>query len=235
MNKLWLIFSSVALVTALMMGLSVHDKGEKVQFAEEERSTVIRDHLPEKFNDIREQMTSLPDFRSAVTIRNWHNAQESAKAMHEDSEGAFKKEWGVFLASEANNRDIDPFIVYELLRVETGGKFDPEMTGPETSYGHAYGLAQFMTNTAPWIADMAGVEYDEDLLFDPYYSMLLSVEYLDFLYDRYDNWNYALTAYHRGIYGMENYVSENGHAKSWYAVEIQKMADDTGSLVSVNQ
>lgn len=235
MKKLWLIYSSIAFVTVLLMGLSTLENESDVQIAEKDRTTEDRDQLPDRFNTIREKTTTIPDYESSVTVGEWQNSKEAANAMYNDSDGAFKEEWGLFLASEAANRDIDPFLVYELLRVETGGEFDPEMTGPQTSYGHAYGLAQFMTNTAPWIAEMASVEYDEDLLFDPYYSMLLSVEYLDFLHDRYDDWDYALTAYHRGIYGMENYVSRNGHANSWYAEEIQEMADKSGQLVTSNQ
>lgn len=234
-NKLWLIFSSVAAVTALLMGLSSQDDTTDMKMADLEKNTINRDVIHQSFDDIVEARDTLPDYKSNVTLTNWRAADEMAEAMYEDSEGAFQKEWGLFLASEALHRDIDPFLVYELLRVETGDRFDPEMVGPQTRYGRAYGIAQFMTNTAPWIAEMAGIEYDEEKLFDPYYSMFLSVEYLDFLYDRYDDWNHALTAYHRGIYGMETYVNQNGHAKSWYAVEIQENADHTGTLVTYNQ
>jgi len=45
---------------------------------------------------------------------------------------------------------------------------------------------------------------------------------LDFLYTQYGNWDQTLTAYHRGIAGLENYMEENGHAKSMYATEILK-------------
>ena len=35
--------------------------------------------------------------------------------------------------------------------------------------------------------DMAGLEYQDELLFDPLYSIQLSIEYLSFLIDRYDD------------------------------------------------
>src|SRR5699024_6203131 len=94
------------------------------------------------------------------------------------------------------------------------------LIGPKTKYGRAYGLGQFMKNTAPWIADMSDVEYDDDLLFDPYYSIHLTYVYLDFLHEQYDNWHQALTAYHRGINGLDKYMEKNGQAKSEYATEI---------------
>lgn len=161
----------------------------------------------------------------AANYNTWVRSNELAEQLYEDSEGKFKKEWGLFLGEIAQQRDVDPFIVYELLRTETGGRFDPNAVGPETRYGHAYGMGQFMKNTAPWIAEMAGLPYEEELLFDPLYSIQLSVEYLSYLYSKYENWDHALTAYHRGMYGLEKYIAENGHAESWYAVEIQENAE----------
>lgn len=176
-----------------------------------ERMTSYIDHLTEDYE--------------VDGYENWQEAKRIASYMYQDSEGLFEHKWGTFLALEAEKRDMDPFLVYELLKVETGGKFDPELEGPETQYGQAYGLAQFMKNTGPWIADMADLPYEHEKLFDPHYSIQLAIVYLDFLYGKYDDWDHALTAYHRGIYGLEQYIEENGDALSWYAVEIQENAE----------
>ncbi|HEX7064298.1 MAG TPA: lytic transglycosylase domain-containing protein [Bacillales bacterium] len=155
----------------------------------------------------------------------WINAQQTAARFYQTSNHQFKKKWGLFLVMEARERGVDPDIVFELLKVETGGTFDTHLIGPETKYGRAYGMAQFMTNTAPWIAKMADMPYNKDKLFDPYYSIELAITYLDFLYEEYGNWNKALTAYNRGIYGMKNYVQEHGDSKSSYAVTIRRQAE----------
>ncbi|MGA9289885.1 MAG: lytic transglycosylase domain-containing protein [Anaerobacillus sp.] len=160
----------------------------------------------------------------SISVENWKEAKAYSEEFYTDSDGKFSKKWGLFLSYQSMKADIDPAIAYELLKVETGNTFDPELIGPETKYGHAYGMAQFMTNTAPWIADMAGVDYSEEKLFDPYFSMTLSVTYLDYLYDKYENWDEALTAYNRGIGGLETYVSEEGTPKSGYSEKIQEMA-----------
>ncbi|SEN55481.1 Transglycosylase SLT domain-containing protein [Amphibacillus marinus] len=164
----------------------------------------------------------------------WASIEELAKTMVDDSEGRFKKTWAIYLANEATQYDLDPFIVYELLKVETGHTFDPELVGPDTIYGNAYGMSQFMKNTAPWIAEMAGLPYEDDLLFDPYYSMQLAIVYLDFLYHKYDNWDEALTAYNRGMTGMENYKAANGSARSQYADQILRRAERYDSIAMVN-
>ncbi|WP_408006796.1 lytic transglycosylase domain-containing protein [Pseudalkalibacillus sp. A8] len=154
-------------------------------------------------------------------------SRKLAKQFAKESDGRFKEEWGRFLVRESIKKDIDPYIVYELLRIETGNQFDPKAVGPQTKYGRAYGMAQFMENTAPWISEMAGLEYkSKEQLFDPYYSIQLAIVYLDYLDAKYDDWDKALTAYHRGIYGMEKYLQEKGHANSWYAEEIQQKAKE---------
>ncbi|TLS39432.1 lytic transglycosylase domain-containing protein [Pseudalkalibacillus caeni] len=158
--------------------------------------------------------------------QTWMEAGTYAEDFYNDSNRRFKKDWGRFLAKQAMEQEIDPYIVYELLKVETGNTFDPNLVGPETKYGHAYGMGQFMKNTAPWIAKMAGVEYKEEKLFDPYYSILLSVTYLDYLHQKYKNWDKALTAYHRGMGGLQEFIKDNGHANSWYSEEITTRAKE---------
>lgn len=164
----------------------------------------------------------------------WSELEETAERFTDDSDGRFKKTWGLYLANESKRYDIDPYLIYELLKVETGGTFDPTLIGPETQYGHAYGMSQFMKNTAPWIADMAGLPYSKELLFDPYYSIQIAVVYLDFLYHKYDNWDEALTAYHRGMTGMEIYKQANGTARSDYAKQIQTRAEAHRLVVRAN-
>lgn len=158
------------------------------------------------------------------TYEDWIQSNELAIRFYNDSDGQFQKDWAQFLINYAEEKEVDPYIVYELIKVESGNTFDPELVGPDTKYGRAYGLTQFMTNTAPWIAEMEGLDYSKDKLFNPYYSIQLAIIYLDFLYDRYGNWNEALTAYHRGIGGLDKYMRENGDAKSWYATKIQQKA-----------
>ncbi|WLD92096.1 lytic transglycosylase domain-containing protein [Alkalihalobacillus sp. AL-G] len=171
-------------------------------------------------------------------IANGYEVLKKSKVLSDQfekqSNGRFKKAWGKFLVRESVRKGIDPYIVYELLRVETGNTFDPNIVGPETKYGRAYGMAQFMKNTAPWIAEMADLPYSEEKLFDPYYSIQLAIVYLDYLHAKYKDWDKVLTAYNRGMYGMETYIQEKGHAKSWYAKEIREKAKEQEMIAVAN-
>ncbi|TMW73830.1 lytic transglycosylase domain-containing protein [Alteribacter natronophilus] len=221
---------AVVSVTLTLQNMKLKEQTAELEQAKKEQKQ--EQLLEEKSESMKEYIDHLPEGYEVAGYDAWQEAEKAAEHMYEDSDGRFEEEWAMFLALEAQKKDIDPFLVYELIRVETGDTFDPETVGPETQYGHAYGLAQFMKNTGPWIADMADLSYEDELLFDPYYSIQLSVVYLDFLYSRYGDWDQALTAYHRGIYGMENYVEENGDARSWYAVEIQENAENTGNMTA---
>lgn len=180
--------------------------------------------------DVNDRIRDIKDIEFVVS----KNIERLANLMVEDSNHRFKKNWATFLIKEAYQYEIDPLIVYELLKVETGHTFSPDTIGPPTIYGYAYGMSQFMENTAPWIADMAGLPYEKQMLFDPYYSMTLAVVYLDYLYDRYENWDEALTAYHRGMTGMKNYKDRNGTARSYYAELIQDNADSHQLIAFLN-
>lgn len=210
---------------------TLKEKNDTLQ-AEKKQLAAINAQLEMEKSYINTQKMS--NNNKEVSFKKWTQLDKVAERMVTESEGNFNKSWALYLVREAEKYQIDPYLVYELLKVETGGTFDPELVGPETKYGRAYGMAQFMKNTAPWIAEMGGLPYDDELLFDPYYSMQLSLIYLDYLHHKYGNWNEALTAYHRGVGGLETYISNNGHAKSWYAEEIQANAKTHESYAVVN-
>ncbi|QKS70885.1 transglycosylase SLT domain-containing protein [Paenalkalicoccus suaedae] len=223
-------FLTMLTVTAVMGALSLvlgngymetQKEIERLEVAKAEERPEIDPYVLE----LDEHIDKLPDGYIVSGNVNFQEAKVLADALYEESDGNFKYDWGLLLSLEAQKRDIDPHVVYELLRVETGDTFDPSLVGPETRYGHAYGMAQFMKNTGPWVAEMAELPYKHEYLFDPHYAIQLSVTYLEYLYGEYGDWDHALTAYHRGMGGLNQYIRENGHARSWYAEEIQEKAE----------
>ncbi|REJ10601.1 transglycosylase SLT domain-containing protein [Halobacillus trueperi] len=238
-KPLWTTGIALLLVVAAFFTINQWNQKQEKALADQKQELKNKN---EKLSKEIERLQSTNDYLkeqpSAAEEKNgyhtWPEIEKKADRLVKESDGNFKKSWAMYLVKEAERYKINPFLVYELLKVETGGTFDPELVGPETKYGHAYGMSQFMKNTAPWIADMAGLPYEEELLFDPYYSMQLSLVYLDFLQNKYDNWDEALTAYHRGMGGLKEYKEENGHAESWYAKEIQEKAEGHTTVVLAN-
>jgi soluble lytic murein transglycosylase-like protein len=230
-----IIFSLLVVITVQQVKtMKVEEKlvqaNEKVQSLSIENENLIYEH---EMLIVERDMSLMKSYMEVKAEDNnaslngymtWMEHQDISEQFYVESKGKFKKTWGLFLAQEASRYNVDPYIVYELIKVESGYTFDPNLVGPKTKYGHAYGMTQFMKNTAPWIANMADLPYEDEMLFDPLYSIQLAIVYLDFLHNRYGNWDKALTAYNRGIYGLEAYIQSNGHAKSSYAVKIQNGA-----------
>lgn len=141
------------------------------------------------------------------------------------------------LMAYAQERKVDFQLVYHLLKIETGGTFNHDLVGPPTPYGRAYGIGQFMENTAPWVARMADLPYHgrEDL-YDPVYSIKLTITYLHYLnyggagHEGYHNWHAALTAYNRGMQGLINFEQQTGSVQSTYSTRI--MENDAATRVS---
>lgn len=133
------------------------------------------------------------------------------------------------LIKEANRHDIPVEILIKLLKTESN--FNKDTVGPLTAYGHAYGIAQFMENTAPWIAEMADLDYDKEYLFDPLYSITLAATYLNYLqygdehtHAGFHDWHATLTAYNRGIGGFKTYVRDHQTTVSRFSNTIIKQA-----------
>lgn len=134
------------------------------------------------------------------------------------------------LIKEANRHDIPVEILIKLLKIESN--FNNELVGPATKYGHAYGIAQFMKNTAPWIANMADMEYEFKKLFDTHYSITLAATYLHYLqygdgggHEGYQDWHTSLTAYNRGMGGLRTYQRRYQTTISTYSETILSEAE----------
>ncbi|GGM31418.1 hypothetical protein GCM10011351_16950 [Paraliobacillus quinghaiensis] len=232
MKKTIGIYCGLISLVAIIFIISFKDYQTKIDILNQEKQELQQEN--KKLQATAAYKGNQSNEEESVNYHTFSDLESKAENFLSDSDGAFKKSWGIYLANEAKKYEIDPYLVYELLKVETGNTFDPNLVGPKTKYGHAYGMSQFMKNTAPWIADMADLPYDEELLFDPYYSIQLSVVYLDFLHNQYNNWDEALTAYHRGMSGMEAYKKSNGTAESQYAMLIQNRAKEHRTVAYAN-
>ena len=100
----------------------------------------------------------------------------------------------------------------------------------------ASGLMQLMPATAKWCADVLGVEYEEEMLFDAKYNIRLGTFYLKYLYEKFGDERLALAAYNAGEGNVmkwldaglkefpfketANYVERVANAKYVYAVRL---------------
>lgn len=118
---------------------------------------------------------------------------------------------------ESKKYDLNPLIMLELIKTESN--FNPKAW----SHKDAMGLCQIRPVTAKAVAEKMGLEYRPELLLDAEYSIKLGTYHLAELVDLFDqDYHKALTAYNRGIKGMQDYTKRTGSPVSSYSKKIRE-------------
>lgn len=93
-------------------------------------------------------------------------------------------------------------ILYAVIYTESSFKADV------VSSANAVGLMQLLPDTASWLCEREGAEYDESMLVDPKFNITYGTRYLKILYDKYENWDAAHAAYHAGFSRVDKWLEE---------------------------
>lgn len=118
---------------------------------------------------------------------------------------------------ESELQGISPLIMLELIKTESN--FQPGAL----SRDGARGLCQLRPITAKEVAQELGLEYRTELLLEADYSIKLGTYYLAKLVKLYNHdYHRALTAYNRGIRGMDEYIKRTGTPVSGYSSRIRE-------------
>lgn len=111
-------------------------------------------------------------------------------------------EYSETIVEEADQYDIDPLLVCAMVKSESN--FDPNA---ESAVG-AKGLMQLMPDTASWLAEKNGIEYDEAMLYDADYNIRMGCLYLSTLLEHWDgNVVEAVASYNGGHGNVDKWVS----------------------------
>ena len=97
---------------------------------------------------------------------------------------------------------VEEYIIYSVIKVESGFNKDA------ISSKGACGLMQLMPDTHRWLAKTRQ-EVAKDI-FDPSENIKYGTFYLKLLYERYENWTYALCAYNAGMGNVDKWLKEEG-------------------------
>jgi soluble lytic murein transglycosylase-like protein len=116
--------------------------------------------------------------------------------------------------------DIPFELAFEVARLESN--FNPGLTNyNEWNDTHDRGLFQLNDNTSPWLAKKVGINnFNYEMAYNPELNTNMGLWYLSYLYGRYNNWHDTLTAYNRGINGLEKFKERTGSSRSTYSRRI---------------
>ncbi len=127
----------------------------------------------------------------------------------------YPRPFGELIESEAQAHDIDPLLMFSLIRQES--LFEEGAR----SYAAAQGLAQIIPDTAVWVAEQMGYpNFSNDLIYRPYINVKFGAFYLDWVRDYLDgNLIHALVGYNAGP-GNADYWREISGPDDTLFVEI---------------
>lgn len=111
-------------------------------------------------------------------------------------------EYGDIIEEVAYREGIAEHILYAVIFTESSFQKDA------VSSAGAVGLMQMLPETAKWLCDRERVEFSEEMLTDPEFSITYGARYLMILYDRYGNWDAAHAAYHAGFSRVDSWLEE---------------------------
>lgn len=97
---------------------------------------------------------------------------------------------------------VQDYILYAVMFTES------EFAATAVSSVGAVGLMQLLPDTARWLCDREGVEFDEEMLLDPEFNVRYGARYLKILYDRYSDWDKAHAAYHAGFSRVDSWIEQ---------------------------
>lgn len=133
----------------------------------------------------------------------------------------YPTEYSEIVEKVALEEGVAEHILYAVIYIESSFIADAK-----SNLG-AVGLMQLLPETAQWLCEREGVEYKEELLVDPEFSVRYGAKFLKILYDRYENWDAAHAAYHAGFGRVDSWLEEGiAHYEDGQLVDIPIEATD---------
>ena len=112
-----------------------------------------------------------------------------------------KYEEYVYKYSEKLN--IDPMLTFAIIKTESNFNEKAE------SKSGAIGLMQLMENTAKEQARKLKMEYNKEMLYEPYINLKLGLNYFNSLLDYYNqNYILAFASYNAGLRNVQKWIEE---------------------------
>ena len=114
----------------------------------------------------------------------------------------YPKKYTYEVEKYAKEYGVEENLIYAVIKAESN--FD-ELA---VSRKNAKGLMQLMYDTAKDVAQMIGIEIDEEKILEPDENINIGTKYLSILINKYQNIEVALAAYNAGSGNVDNWISD---------------------------
>ena len=120
----------------------------------------------------------------------------------------FKTDYKEFVLAEAERNDIDPALVFAVIKAES--KFDKNAK----SKAGAIGLMQIKLQTANYVCEINGEnDITESQLFDPQTNIKIGTKYLSYLAQKFESLDTVICAYNAGETVVKNWLLNKQYSK----------------------
>lgn len=142
---------------------------------------------------------------------------------------AYPKNYHLYVSKYAAEYDLPPHLVYAVIHTES--HFDSSAV----SSAGAIGLMQLMPDTFRWISDDLLREYlPDNMAYDPETNIRYGCFLLQKLYNRYENWNYAIAAYNAGPGNVDAWLKDSAYTDDSGTLILSKIPyEETRNYVSI--
>ncbi|MCL2843697.1 MAG: lytic transglycosylase domain-containing protein [Oscillospiraceae bacterium] len=106
----------------------------------------------------------------------------------------------------STENDLDPFLVMGLIQAESS--FQSDAVSPVG----AAGLMQIMPSTAEWLAELMGISYRQEDLFNPAYNIRMGTFYLRRLINYFGHVDTALASYNAGMGNVRSWLGQSQYS-----------------------
>lgn len=132
------------------------------------------------------------------------------------------------ITASAEENSIDKYLVMGLIRAESNYIYDAHS-------GVARGLMQITDDTAKWIADKMGLEFEENDIENPDTNIKMGCYYLAYLIQRYENVDVALAAYNGGPGNVDKWLGDKNCSADGKSLDNIPFAETREYVERVNK
>lgn len=158
----------------------------------------------------------------ATVIVTWPRTQQWG------IEQMFTLHYEALIERYSEENDLDPFLVMGLIQAESS--FQSDAVSPVG----AMGLMQIMPSTAEWLAELMGISYTEEDLFNPAYNIRMGTFYLRRLITYFGDVDTALASYNAGMGNVRSWLEQDEYSYDGETLHTIPFAETRAYVPRVN-
>ena len=117
----------------------------------------------------------------------------------------FPMEYGEIIEKYSQEYGLSKHLVSGVIYAESG-------FNNKAHSGLARGLMQLTDETADWVAEKMGIEYEYDMAEEPEINIKMGCYYLSYLIEKYQNTETALAAYNGGMGNVSKWLADERYS-----------------------